>query len=48
MFGAQDAAYREGVLPQGVKLVAVGAGVTGGWYKYVGLDGKVVGLDPFP
>ncbi|MEK7815969.1 MAG: transketolase [Pseudomonadota bacterium] len=47
VFDAQDAAYREGVLPQGVKRVAVEAGVTGGWYKYVGLDGKVVGLDRF-
>jgi len=46
-FDAQDAAYRESVLPKGVKRVAVEAGVTDGWYKYVGLDGKVVGLDRF-
>jgi len=32
---------------QGVKRVAVEAGVTGGWYKYVGLDGAVVGMDCF-
>jgi transketolase len=46
-FDAQDAAYRESVLPAGVKRVAVEAGVTEGWYKYVGLDGKVIGLDRF-
>jgi transketolase len=46
-FDAQDAAYRDSVLPKGVKRVAVEAGVTDGWYKYVGLDGKVVGLDRF-
>ena len=46
-FDAQDAAYRDSVLPRGVKRVAVEAGVTDGWYKYVGIDGKVVGLDRF-
>ncbi len=46
-FDAQDASYRESVLPKGAKRVAVEAGVTDGWYKYVGLDGKVVGLDRF-
>jgi len=46
-FDAQDAAYRESVLPKGVKRVAVEAGVTDVWHKYVGLDGKVVGLDRF-
>ncbi len=46
-FDAQDAAYRDSVLPKGVKRVAVEAGVTDGWYKYVGLDGKVVGLNRF-
>ena len=46
-FDAQDAAYRESVLPKGVKRVAVEAGVSDGWFKYVGLDGKVVGLDRF-
>src|SRR3989344_4961284 len=47
VFDAQDAAYRDSVLPKGVKRVAVEAGATGGWYKYVGLDGKIVGLDRF-
>ncbi len=46
-FDAQDAAYRESVLPKGVKRVAVEAGVSDGWYKYVGMDGKVVGLNRF-
>jgi transketolase len=48
MFESQDAAYRESVLPAAVTArVAVEAGVTAGWYKYVGLNGKVVGLDRF-
>ncbi len=47
VFDAQDAAYRESVLPKGTKRVAVEAGVTDGWYKYVGLDGKIVGLNRF-
>ena len=47
VFDAQDAAYRDAVLPRGVKRVAVEAGVTACWYKYVGTDGKVVGLDRF-
>jgi transketolase len=47
VFDRQDQAYKDAVLPKGVKRVAVEAGVTGGWYKYVGLDGAVVGLDSF-
>jgi transketolase len=35
------------VLPRGVPRVAIEAGVTDGWYKYVGLDGAVIGLDRF-
>jgi len=47
-FDAQDADYRESVLPAGVNArVAVEAGVTGFWGKYVGLSGKVIGLDTF-
>ena len=47
-FDAQDEAYRESVLPRSVtKRVAVEAAVTEGWYKYVGMDGKVVGIDRF-
>jgi transketolase len=47
VFDRQDAAYRNAVLPKGVKRVAVEAGVTDYWRKYVGLDGVVVGLDRF-
>jgi transketolase len=47
-FDAQDAAYRESVLPSKVRArVAVEAGVTAFWGKYVGLDGKVIGIDRF-
>jgi len=47
-FEAQDAAYRESVLPAAVTArVAVEAGATGCWYKFVGLDGAVVGIDSF-
>ena len=46
-FDRQDAAWRASVLPKGLPRVAVEAGVTGGWYKYVGLDGAVIGLDRF-
>ena len=47
-FDAQDAAYREAVLPSAVRArVAIEAGVTGFWRSYVGLDGAVVGLDRF-
>jgi transketolase len=48
VFDAQDEAYREAVLPSGVtKRVVVEAGVTGGWYKYAGSHGRVLGLDRF-
>jgi len=47
-FEAQDAAYREAVLPKSVTArVVVEAAVTAGWYKYAGLNGKVVGIDHF-
>jgi transketolase len=46
-FDKQDAAYKASVLTAGVKRVAIEAGVTDAWYKYVGLDGAVVGLDRF-
>ena len=48
VFDAQDADYKESVLPAGVTArVAVEAGVTDGWYKYVGMNGQVVGIDRF-
>lgn len=46
-FDAQDAAYRDSVLPKGIRCVAIEAGVTAGWYKYVGGDGRVIGVDRF-
>ncbi len=48
LFDAQDAAYRESVLPAGVTArVVVEAAVSAGWYKYAGLNGKVIGMDRF-
>ena len=48
VFDAQDAAYRESVLPTVVTArVAVEAGVTPPWVRYVGLQGAVVGIDTF-
>jgi transketolase len=48
IFDAQESAYRESVLPAAVrKRVAVEAGVSAYWRKYVGLDGRVVGIDRF-
>jgi transketolase len=48
IFDRQPAEYRESVLPSSCRRrVAVEAGVTAGWFKYVGLDGRVVGIDRF-
>ena len=48
VFDRQDAAYKEAVLPCACRArVAVEAGCTQGWYKYVGLDGNVLGLDHY-
>ncbi|HED12850.1 MAG TPA: transketolase [Gammaproteobacteria bacterium] len=48
VFDAQDAAYRESVLPAACTArIAVEAAVTDGWYKYVGLGGKVLGMHRF-
>lgn len=47
VFDRQDAAYKASVLPETIRKVAVEAGVTDGWRKYVGLEGAVVGLDRF-
>ncbi len=46
-FDRQDAAYRASVLPAGVRKVAIEAGTTALWWKYVGSDGAVVGIDRF-
>jgi transketolase len=47
VFERQDAAYKASVLTRGVPRVAIEAGVTDFWYKYVGLEGAVVGIDTF-
>ena len=47
-FDKQDAAYRESVLPKAVAArVAVEAGIADYWYKYVGLNGAIVGMTTF-
>ncbi len=48
LFDAQDAGYRDSVLPAGVsKRLAIEAGCSLGWHKYVGADGDVLALDGF-
>lgn len=48
LFDAQDAAYRESVLPSNVTArVAVEAGIADYWFKYVGLNGAIVGMTSF-
>ena len=48
VFNAQDVDYRESVLPTDVTArVAIEAGVTDGWWRYVGTHGRVIGLDRF-
>jgi transketolase len=47
VFDRQDEAYREAVLPAVARRVAIEAGVSDYWRKYVGLEGAVVGIDRF-
>jgi transketolase len=47
VFERQDAGYKASVLSKGVPRVAIEAGVSDFWYKYVGLEGAVVGIDTF-
>ncbi len=47
LFDRQDAAYRASVLPEGPARVAIEAGRTDGWYRIVGRDGLVLGIDGF-
>jgi transketolase len=47
VFDRQDAAWRESVLPKGLPRVAIEAGVSDCWRKYVGLEGEVIGIDRF-
>ncbi|NVK54321.1 MAG: transketolase [Alteromonadaceae bacterium] len=46
-FDAQDAAYKQSVLPAGVPKLAIEAAHTDFWYKYVGIEGDVVGMQTF-
>ncbi len=47
-FDRQSAEYRESVLPSSCrKRIAMEAGVTGLWHRYVGMDGKAIGIDRF-
>ncbi|MER2554771.1 MAG: transketolase [Thauera sp.] len=47
VFDRQDAGYKASVLPAGLPRIAVEAGTTDGWYKYIGLEGRVIGIDRF-
>ena len=47
LFDQQDVAYKAAVLGKGLPRVAIEAGVSDGWYKYVGLEGAVIGMDRF-
>ena len=47
VFDRQDKAYQLSVLGKGLPRVAIEAGVTAVWHKYVGLEGAVVGIDTF-
>ena len=47
MFDQQDEAYRASVLPSTGKRIAIEAGTGGLWYKYVGLEGRVISMDQF-
>jgi transketolase len=47
VFDRQDQAYKDTVLPKGLPRIVVEAGVTDSWWKYVGGEGKVIGLDRF-
>jgi transketolase len=47
IFEEQSAEYKASVLPAGLPKLAVEAGVTVGWWKYVGSNGDVIGIDRF-
>ncbi|UDG82186.1 transketolase [Candidatus Vallotia cooleyia] len=47
VFDRQNAEWYEFVLPRGVPRVAIEAGVTAFWYKYVGIEGGIIGIDTF-
>lgn len=48
VFDAQDVSYKESVLPSDVTArIAIEAGIADYWYKYVGLDGRIIGMNSF-
>ena len=48
LFDTQPKEYKDQVLPENITArVAIEAGTTQGWHKYVGMNGKVIGLDHF-
>jgi transketolase len=47
VFDKQEIKYKQQVIPNNAKIIAIEAGVTSLWYKYVGTDGLVIGLDGF-
>jgi len=47
LFEAQDADYRDSLIPDDVLLVSIEAGTTMGWHKYVGRDGLAIGINTF-
>ena len=47
IYDEQDAAYKAELMPESTPKLAVEAGATMGWYKYIGHNGGVIGLDRF-
>ena len=47
LFDKQDAAYQSSVLPNRSRVVAIEAGRSSGWYKYVNHDALIIGIDRF-
>jgi transketolase len=47
IFARQDQAYRDSVLPKGVKRIAIEAAHPMSWYRWVGDDGVIIGLERF-
>jgi transketolase len=47
LFAKQPIGYRDSVLPLNIRMLAIEAGATLGWYKWVGRTGDVIGLDHF-
>jgi len=47
LFDEQDESYRLEVFPRGMKTLAIEAGVSLGWHRYVGQDGAIISVDRF-